>query len=375
VNEQGSTGGAHKLTVLLNYRKPKPHQNPYMSLFAESIAPEVNVQFFGWKTALVGTYDILHIHWPESMVRHSKSWQTAAAFVLAPILLLRLTVKRTPILWTRHNITPHEWRNRLEKWFVRALTKRVGLQIYLNESAENDLAGVTILHGDYSEWLAANNFTKQAQPQEILYFGLLRPYKGVEDLLRAFSACTDSDLTLRAAGQPSDPAYASELELLAETSRRTILAARYIEDAELTDYLSNAKLVALPYKSLYNSGSALLALSASIPVLLPRTPSTVSLQHEMGHEWVVLFDSPLSTDDLLNALKTTQSTSLMKAPMSNRAWSLIGALHGELYRLVVASRKKTGRRWPKVVREQVGELDSFTSHSKRNVNQTKGVKS
>jgi beta-1,4-mannosyltransferase len=352
--------------ILLSYRKPKPSQNPFLSLFADSLAGHAEVVYFGWKTALIGRYDVLHIHWPESMVRHSNKLHTALAFVFGVALIARLRLQKKPVIWTRHNLNPHEWRNSLEKLFVRAITKRVGLRIALNESQENPASDVTLLHGDYLPWLEKNHYSPAGVGNELLYFGLLRPYKGVEDLITAYRHLPQGEVKLRAAGQASDPAYLKQLENLAGDASGLTLEARFIEDAELTNYLEQSQLVVLPYKALYNSGSALLALSAHRPILVPRTPSTESLCDEMGPEWVSLFDAPLESEDLAVALLSSARTYAEGPPLARRHWPDIGSLHGDLYSLVRREAKAQRSAWPALVRARVAELPEFIAHSHRN---------
>jgi glycosyltransferase involved in cell wall biosynthesis len=75
----------------------------------------------------------------------------------------------------------------------------------------------------------------------VLFFGLLRPYKGVETLLGAWRGISDAELWI--VGRPRVPL--EPLRVRAGSSVRFV--PRYVSDAELPAYFRRADLVVLPY--------------------------------------------------------------------------------------------------------------------------------
>ncbi|MER2224998.1 MAG: hypothetical protein ABS976_25745, partial [Rhodococcus sp. (in: high G+C Gram-positive bacteria)] len=72
--------GEDALRVLLSTRGPFKTTNPYVVQLADSIRTcGASVRYFSWQTALFGSYDILHIHWPEVMIRRDGALARAAA--------------------------------------------------------------------------------------------------------------------------------------------------------------------------------------------------------------------------------------------------------------------------------------------------------
>jgi hypothetical protein len=61
-------------------------------------------------------------------------------------------------------------------------------------------------------------------------------------------------------------------------------------------------MIVLPYRTITNSGAAILALSAQLPVLCPNMGSMPELQQLVGTEWVRLFDGPISQSQLREAV-------------------------------------------------------------------------
>jgi glycosyltransferase involved in cell wall biosynthesis len=102
----------------------------------------------------------------------------------------------------------------------------------------------------------------------VLCFGLVRPYKGVDLLIEAFSAAPP-DAVLLVVGRammPIEPLrkLAGELGL----SDRVRFVTRFITEPEIPAYFRRADLVALPYREIEQSGVLFTALAFGCPLLL-----------------------------------------------------------------------------------------------------------
>ncbi len=87
----------------------------------------------------------------------------------------------------------------------------------------------------------------------ILFFGLLRPYKGIDTLLEAFAALGETDAELWIAGMPRMPL--EPLQRLAERAPGTVRwLPRFVTDDEIPALLERADLLALPYREIEQSG-------------------------------------------------------------------------------------------------------------------------
>lgn len=283
--------------------------------------------------------------------------------------MLRVQILRTPIVYTRHNIRPHERPGLLYGALYRWIEHRVTTRIYLNESMENDpTAGVTILHGDYPG--SANQAVHRvddggAHHATFLFFGLLRRYKGLETLFEAFAETNDSRLRLRVCGSAAEDDYVTELAALAAADERITFRPSFLTDDELDQEIERADLIVLPYFAIYNSGAAILALSRSRPILAPCGPSTLTLQAEVGEAYVRLFQGPLTAHDLAEAIDVRVDAS--EAPdLSRRSWSEICELHDRLYRLLVRNRSLSREALRAAVRVGVAADMRFVGHSRRN---------
>jgi glycosyltransferase involved in cell wall biosynthesis len=99
----------------------------------------------------------------------------------------------------------------------------------------------------------------------ILFFGLLRPYKGIDTLLEAFRRLDGAELWI--VGNPRMPV--GPLRRLAEEAPgRVRFLTRFVEDAEIPPIFRRADLVVLPYRDAEHSGVLYTGLAFGKPLVL-----------------------------------------------------------------------------------------------------------
>ncbi len=107
-----------------------------------------------------------------------------------------------------------------------------------------------------------------------LFFGLLRPYKGLAELLEAWRGLggrLPSGSELWIVGMPRmglEPLRESARLAAREAGRAVRVVGRYVSDHELHALMRRADLVVLPYREIEQSGVAFTALGAGVPLLL-----------------------------------------------------------------------------------------------------------
>jgi len=112
-----------------------------------------------------------------------------------------------------------------------------------------------------------------ARGRTILFFGYVRPYKGLADLLEALRlASPDAWDTLLVVGEfyESRDRYAAALDDPALRGK-VVVVDRYVANEEVASYFAAADVVALPYRSATGSGIAQVAYGAGVPVIATRT--------------------------------------------------------------------------------------------------------
>jgi len=95
-----------------------------------------------------------------------------------------------------------------------------------------------------------------------------------------------------------------------------------------------SQVIALAHREMFNSGTVLAALSLDRPVLLPRNTLTEELAAEVGADWVLLYDEPLTGADLIAALAALDARPIDGAgpDLTARDWDRAGAAHLAAYR-------------------------------------------
>jgi glycosyltransferase involved in cell wall biosynthesis len=100
----------------------------------------------------------------------------------------------------------------------------------------------------------------------ILFFGLIRPYKGVDVLLDAFGSLSGAELWI--VGRPLGMSVDS-LRDRAERAPGTVrIVPRFVSDRELPAYFRRADVVALPYRAAEQSGVLYTALAFGKPIVM-----------------------------------------------------------------------------------------------------------
>jgi beta-1,4-mannosyltransferase len=330
--------------VLQSTPRPGPRTNPYVSQLHESLrAAGVDVRPFSWRTALLGRYDVVHLHWPEILLGGSDTVRAAARRALTALFVVRLAVCRTPVVRTLHNLAPHEPVRGVAGVLLRALSRRESWWVRLNETtAVADVSRTTTVpHGHYRDWFAGVP-TSACIPGRLVVPGLVRRYKGYEELLEAFPLVGRPDLSLHVVGAVQDEALRSVLQDAAERDSRISVDLRHVDDAELAAAVTAAQLVVLPYRHLQNSGTALLALSLDRPVLLPRTAASEALAHEVGAAWVLLTevdDAAALAAGISRALARPLDPTDAHPDLTAREWSHGARLHLQAYRAAWLRRR------------------------------------
>ncbi len=311
---------------------------------------------------------VLHLHWVFAFALPG-SRSVPAVRMLAQLwfglILLTCRALGIRVVWTAHNVLPHErvfWDDRAGR---RMLLKAASHVIVHDQRVVAELAGLmddaadlppmtVVPHGSYAGWYAQGMTPAQARDQlglpaeamVLLFFGRVTAQKGVEELATSFSAlCTDRPETqplLVIAGRCTDEGLARELARTAASLRDWVrLDLRFLTDAELAVYLTAADATVLPFRTATTSGSVVLALTMGRIAVVPALPAFDGLPGET----VVRYD-PMDQDGLRSALATvcaTPRTELARRGAVGRestgttTWAEAGRLTAGVYRALVAA--------------------------------------
>jgi glycosyltransferase involved in cell wall biosynthesis len=108
----------------------------------------------------------------------------------------------------------------------------------------------------------------------LLFFGLIRPYKGLEDLIRAFDALPENEITrywLTIVGETWEGwTMPADLINRSRYRDRITFVNRYVSDVEAVEFFAGADAVVLPYRRSSASGPLHITMSCGLPVVVTR---------------------------------------------------------------------------------------------------------
>lgn len=331
------------IRVLQSAKAPQAGNTTFGTLLELGRDRGDSVMYFDWRTALRGDYDVFHVHWPEHIVRGRGRKDYLVNLLRFPLLMLRLSVRRVGVVRTVHNLHPHEDGYRIEKLFVRWLERRTDVWVRINDTTE--LGGrpnpMTALHPHYRHFLADAPDVRP-DPNRLLYFGIIRPFKGVESLVEAFQGIDDAQQRLRVVGRVIDKALAARITAAGVADQRISSRLEHLSDDDLVEEILGAGTVVLPYRTMHNSGSLLLALSLGRRVVVPRNDVNESIAREVGPGWVHLYDGTIGAATLAQAQAYFLSDPPVAATpdLDRRDPAIIADRYDESYRLALARRRR-----------------------------------
>lgn len=136
-----------------------------------------------------------------------------------------------------------------------------------------------IPHGPYdhvrtapSDLTAEPTTSAGDEPFNLLFFGVIRPYKGLEDLVEAFGDVAEEardSIRLTIVGETWEGWDLPLRAVAASPARDRIrVVNRYVTDAEARRHFAEADAVVLPYRRSSSSGPLHMAMSAGLPVVV-----------------------------------------------------------------------------------------------------------
>lgn len=289
---------------------PLEKSNPYQGLLYEAMRPHgvqisylarltpsktVNVLLLPAEMLVrrLGGARVVHLHWVwafglELSSRSDLVKRATEAWFGIWLWTLRLLGMR--LVWTAHNVLP------LTPVFVddqrarKRLVASCDLVIAHSKSTLQQLAGlgivprrsVVIPHGPFTSAVDSASLRTPGAgqgPRRLLFFGKVRPYKGVDTLLAAFAAMpADLDVHLTVAGECTDTELRAQLAEFADRSGgRVTLQLERVPEAQLAGLLQEADAMVLPYRQITTSGSGMLGLGHGRPLVVPDIPELAEL--------------------------------------------------------------------------------------------------
>lgn len=181
---------------------------------------------------------------------------------------------------TVHDAVAHPGEeSRLRRWALRRQLAVADGVVALTDHVRDQLAAVhgyplervTVLpHGVFRFGAASPRRAPTNRPMRLLFFGRILPYKGLDLLLEAYRLLRAENpaggarpVTLRIAGAGDLSAHTDALATLPDVT----VDNRWFGEDEIARVLADADLLVLPYREASQSGPAVSACGAALPVV------------------------------------------------------------------------------------------------------------
>ncbi len=203
--------------------------------------------------------------------------------------------KHTNIISIIDNIIPHEKRP-FDTLFTKYFTASVHRFISMSSSVQRDLkrhfyrTSALVPHPIYDNY--GSKINKQTAcdllqintQKYLLFFGIIRKYKGLDLLLEAMAdkRLEAFDIHLIVAGEYyDDAAYYQQIIEKKQLQNRVLLHTHFIPDSQVAQYFGAADLVVQPYRNATQSGITQMAYHFETPMIVTNVGG---LQEMVQHE-------------------------------------------------------------------------------------------
>lgn len=274
----------------------------------------------GWLTRFNGRCDVIHLHWPQKVVRASLFGSLRTIAVWSVFLALQ-RARGAKVVWTMHNVASHEGeRPRLERlWMKRLIARLDGIHALSQGSLEQARAHYPALaalpalvapHWTYSDAYPQPDPPAPDIPETIAFLGDIKAYKGLDAFLTALEQAQPDARRYLVHGRPEDEesgnALKHRLRALAARGWRVEWALERLSDQQMADRLAETALLLLPYESGENSGLAVLAAERGTPLLVSRIAAFEPLLEELASPRAVAIEAPLTHRQIVESAEAAR---------------------------------------------------------------------
>lgn len=302
-------------------------KNPFQYLLIDFLRKNGLNVFVAQKLKLFNIYsavnktnpDVVYFDWIHSLILGKSMLVTlikSMVFLLEIIYLYY--IKSIPIIHTAHNIQNHKGlRLKPEKVIYQFFLLRCDKIRVYSEAVKKEVIrifGISperifVIQDVPFHHYYPNTSTKKDSRLNLgfkeddflyLFFGRIEPYKGIENLIRAFLEMVQHNDYLIIAGENLDKDYLLKLKNLSAGHANIIWHNEFIEKDSVQYFFNAADIVVLPFTRIDHSGSIDLSLSFAKPVITLATEAICSL---LAHQHFLLFQDSAQLAGLMCSAK------------------------------------------------------------------------
>lgn len=272
--------------------------NPYQLLMMQGLNADERLQsfngvhdkFFGiLRTCLKFKPQYIHFDWETSFYHRKNMLLTLMSI---PLFVLQIWMARflfgCRLVWTPHNLHPHDLpypglHRKVRRFFasqmewIRLFSAR-SLDAAMQEFQQPGEKFRIVPEGAYASYYPPNGKPAQELRRELaipghdkvlLYLGLIKPYKGILELVETFQQEKPATTTLLICGKSMNKNYFEKIRQAVAGSPAIRLMEGFVPENELPAYYELASAVILPFRKIENSGSVIMAMGYKKAIIAP----------------------------------------------------------------------------------------------------------
>lgn len=232
----------------------KPDTNPYIQDLVTALKAE-GTEVVRSRTAWLGSIDIFFyirsidavvFNWIEEVANRKMGYIQAMALLLLIPTLRALGVK---IIWTVHNKTSHNPRNRHISNYFREILSRKADIIIAHSKESNEALGVSHVTY-YPHPFKVDRHEKPVCAEyeyDILFWGTILPYKGIKEFLDHIKTNGELNLRICIQGKCPDTDYLKSIKSF--ESHFITINNVFTSDEDLKYLFQKSRVVVFTYKS------------------------------------------------------------------------------------------------------------------------------
>jgi glycosyltransferase involved in cell wall biosynthesis len=232
-------------------------------------------------------------------------------------------------------------RHRADRYVVHSDVDRSLIRTHYGIPGED----ITIIpHGLYDQYrvierIEARKALGLREKNIVLFFGLLRPYKGVPALIRAFEQLPGplrNESRLVIAGEAWEDEESVKMAKSSQYAAQITVIDRYVDDLEISLLFSASDLLVIPYTRASQSGVAHIAMAFGMPVVASEVGGLVE---SLGAYQGTIFTRPGDVKGIIEGITKALSGKVRYPVPEELRWDRVAERWEELCRELVRGEK------------------------------------
>jgi beta-1,4-mannosyltransferase len=295
-------------------------------------------------------YSVIHINWPSSFYAAEDEAERRAkcAGFYAAIEAARAAGMR--VVWTMNNLFPHERPTpeldlECRRFLCAEADAIIVPCVYARELLSRHFGRddrVHVIPRGHQVGLYPNTVSRQEARAQMglpeaayvyTFFGYIRPYKGIERLIPAFSSVALHDARLLIAGQPFSEDLQRSIATAASRDPRIVFRPERVPNACVQHVFNSSDAVVAPFLEILSSASVITALTFGTPVVCPAMGCIPEI---VDAHCAALYppDAPDGLSRALQAVRRLRPDEVRRAAearLRERDWPIVAELTRQAY--------------------------------------------